>query len=71
MSETTEINNDSGEKKKHIGMVLVEEGHILRNQGRENIALELETVGRLMIEEVREEETEDEVNFGDTLYDVK
>lgn len=60
----------SGEVKKHIGRLLVEEGHKLRMLGEEEMALEMETIGRNMIEGVREIEGGDRT-FEDSLLDVE
>jgi hypothetical protein len=69
-----EIGVDSTEVKHHIGFLLVEEGHKLRMMGEEDMALEMETVGRNMIEDARISNglpvgNDDE--FEDTLYDVE
>ena len=68
-----EIGVDSTEVKHHIGFLLVEEGHKLRMMGEEDMALEMETVGRNMIEEARgaNEELVGGSEFEDTLYDVE
>lgn len=64
---------DSTEVKKHIGHLLVEEGHKLRMLGEEDMALEMETVGRNMIEEARTSNGLPVGNdkFEHTLYDVE
>lgn len=64
---------DSTEVKLHVGHLLVEEGHKLRMMDEERMALEMETIGRNMIEEVR---GSNEVwvggrEFEDTLYSVE
>ena len=71
-SVTVEV--EDSETAQYIGHVLVEKARYLHgfNHGDERVVLELETIGRNLIEESREvgEDNTEEV-FDGSLFDVK